>query len=123
MTGPGQRAVPGTAGAQLAGFLVANSEFLRTHRHHPVAMLRIQAAAPDSENLGILAAADRAKLAELLARGQRDGEFREFDTDLMAGFILSLRNGVIARVAAEPGFDLATCTSELVAVVRAAAEG
>ncbi|MEV6218393.1 TetR/AcrR family transcriptional regulator [Nocardia sp. NPDC051833] len=116
------RTAPGTAAEELAGFLLANSEFLREHRHHLVAMLRIQAAAPDSADLAGLAAADRAQLAELLARGQRDGEFREFDTDLMAGFVLSLRNGVITRVAAEPDFDLAACTRELLATVRAATE-
>lgn len=114
------RTEPGTAADQLAGFLAANSAFLREHRHHLVAMLRIQSASTDSAILGELAAADRAKLADLLARGQRDGEFREFDTDVMAGFVLSLRNGVIARVAAEPDFDLANCTGELLATVRAA---
>ncbi|GAB4585609.1 TetR/AcrR family transcriptional regulator [Nocardia sp. IFM 10818] len=117
------RSAADTAAGRLAAFIVANNEFLREHRNHLVAMLRIQTAAPDSENAAILAASDRAKLADLLASGQRAGEFRDFDTDMMAGFILSLRNGVIARTAADPDFDLTTCTSELLTVIRAATEG
>ncbi|MBF6301285.1 hypothetical protein IU459_27635 [Nocardia amamiensis] len=79
-----------------------------------------EVAAPDSKNSGMLAASDRAKLADLLAAGQRASEFRDFNTDMMAGFILALRNGVIARMAAEHDFDLDTSTTELLAAIRSA---
>jgi hypothetical protein len=36
----------------------------------------------------------------------------------MAGFILSLRNGVILRAASQPGFDLAACTDELLTTIQ-----
>ncbi|MEU2034755.1 TetR/AcrR family transcriptional regulator [Nocardia amamiensis] len=110
----------GTAAGRLAAFIVANCEFMRDHRNHLVTLLRIRAAASDAAASGKQADSDRAKMAELLAVGQRAGEFREFDTDLMAGFILSLRNGVILRLASEPEFDLTTCTAELLTTIQLA---
>ncbi len=114
------RAGDGGPAARLDAFLTANCEFIRDHRNHLVTMLRLQTAAPDTEARDRQANADRAKLAELLADGQRAGEFRDFDPDLMAGFILSLRNGVILRAAADPGFDLTACTAELLTTLRLA---
>ncbi|MEV6338760.1 hypothetical protein AB0M12_29070 [Nocardia vinacea] len=58
----------------------------------------------------------------LLAVGQHDSELRDFDTDLMAGFSLSLRNVVILRAAFEPGFDLAACTAELLTMIQLATD-
>ncbi|GIG64532.1 TetR/AcrR family transcriptional regulator [Phytomonospora endophytica] len=111
----------GTPAGGLRTFLAASLDFMRDHRAHLVAMLRVQLASPPTDgSTAHLAASDRAKLAELLADGQRSGDFRDFDTDVMAGFILSLRNGVIARVAAEPGFDPAACAAELLRVVELA---
>lgn len=112
----------GTAAGGLAAFIVANCEFMRDHRNHLITLLRIQVAAADAASAGPQAGSDRAKLAELLAAGQRAGEFREFDTDLMAGFILSLRNGVILRQASDPEFDLTACTAELLTTIQLATD-
>ncbi|KAF0847450.1 TetR/AcrR family transcriptional regulator [Nocardia caishijiensis] len=114
------RSEHGGPAERLAAFIIANCEFVRDHRNHLVTMLRLQAAAPDPEARARQAESDRAKLADLFVRGRAAGEFREFDPDLMAGFVLSLRNGVILRAAAEPGFDLATCTTELLTTIRLA---
>lgn len=111
----------GTPAGGLRTFLVASLDFMREHRGHLVAMLRVQQASPPVDGgAASLTASDRVKLAALLVDGQRTGDFRNFDTDVMAGFVLSLRNGVIARVAAEPGFDPAACADELVRVVELA---
>ncbi|MEV0644041.1 TetR/AcrR family transcriptional regulator [Phytomonospora sp. NPDC050363] len=111
----------GTPAGGLRTFLAASLDYMREHRARLVAMLRVQeASAAAAEGAGDLAASDRAKLAALLVEGQRAGDFRDFDADVMAGFVLSLRNGVIARVAREPGFDPAACAGELVKVVELA---
>ncbi|MFC9896928.1 TetR/AcrR family transcriptional regulator [Nocardia sp. NPDC127579] len=112
------RATQGTPATRLAAFLAANCDFIASHRNHLIAMLDLQHAA--SESQARQADSDRAKLTELLADGQRRGEFRPFTPDLMAGFILSLRNGVIRRAATDPEFDLAACTAELLTTVRLA---
>lgn len=111
----------GTSAGALRAFLTANVGFMRDHRSQVVAMLRVAEAAASAGDPGVsLAASDRAALAALFAEGQAAGEFRAFDPDLMAGFVLSLRNGVIGRVAAEPGFDLDACERELLATVELA---
>lgn len=108
----------GTAAGGLRAFLAASLDFMSERRAHLVAMLRVAQASPHADgSAASLVASDRAKLAALLAEGQRSGEFRDFDTDVMAGFVLSLRDGVITRVAVEPGFDPAACADELVRVV------
>ncbi|WP_285663728.1 TetR/AcrR family transcriptional regulator [Actinorhabdospora filicis] len=106
----------GTAAGALRAFLLANIGFMRDHRSQVVAMLRVAEAVSGGDDGG-LAVRDRAALAALLAKGRDAGEFRAFDADLMAGFVLSLRNGVIMRAAAEPGFDLDACGRELLATV------
>lgn len=114
------RAGHGTPAERLAAFVTANCAFIREHRNHLVTMLHLQAVAADTETRDRQADSDRAKLADLLAEGQRAGAFREFDPDLMAGFILSLRNGVILRAAARPDFDLSACATELLATIQLA---
>ncbi|NEW45834.1 TetR/AcrR family transcriptional regulator [Nocardia cyriacigeorgica] len=108
----------GTPAARLNAFVTANCEFIQGHRNHLVTMLHLQTAAPDTETRDRQANSDRSKLAELFADGQRVGEFREFDPDLMAGFILSLRNGVIVRAASQPDFDLDACSAELLTTIQ-----
>lgn len=114
----------GTAAGALRTFLEANLDFMREHRDHMVTLLRLTSSQlDDEERLATMAkvfASDRAKLSDLLRAGQRDGEFRDFDADFMAVFILSLRNGVISRVAAERDFDLTACARELVTAVELA---
>ncbi|MEV0334450.1 TetR/AcrR family transcriptional regulator [Nocardia sp. NPDC050717] len=110
----------GTPAERLADFVTANCTFIREHRNHLVTMLQLQTVAADTEARDRQADSDRAKLAGLLAEGQRAGDFRAFDPDLMAGFILSLRNGVILRAAARPDFDLSACTTELLATIQLA---
>jgi hypothetical protein len=97
---------------------MTNCEFMQGHRNYLVTMLDLQSAAPDTESRDRQANSDRAKPAELLTDGQHEGDFRDFDPDLMAGFILSLRNGVILRAASQPGFDLAACTDELLTTIQ-----
>jgi AcrR family transcriptional regulator len=52
-------------------------------------------------------------LTELLRAGQLYGEFRFFDIDLMAMAIRAVRDGVLLRLAADPGVDLGAYADEL----------
>jgi AcrR family transcriptional regulator len=117
-----QRYDDGTAAGALRVFIEANMDFMREHRNHLLTMLRIHGnqATQDVAAGTEQADADRGKVAALLRGGQDSGEFRDFDADVMAGFILSLRNGVIARLAVEPAFDVTQCAAELITVIELA---
>jgi AcrR family transcriptional regulator len=100
-----------TAAGELRTFLEANIAFLRAHRSHMLAFLRIRAHAAVGD--GGVADSDHVALAELLREGQDKGEFRDFDPDTAAILILAMRNGVILR-----GTDLDACERELVTAVE-----
>jgi hypothetical protein len=59
-------------------------------------------------------------MEELLRGGQRDGEFRGFDTRVMAVAVMALRNAVISQLAADPELDLEPYRRELVELVELA---
>jgi AcrR family transcriptional regulator len=104
-----------TAAEELRAFLSANLRFLAGHRAHTMALhaVRAHVSTADGE-------ADRARCADLLREGQRAGEFRDFDADLMAVFVLALRDGVLARVGTGAEVDLDLCERELVTAVELA---
>lgn len=106
----------GTAAEELRLFLLANVEFMRSHPDHLVALVRLR----EHATVGDGADSDHRALAELLRSGQRRGEFRSFDVDVMALFIMALRNGIVARASE---VDLEVCGDELVEVVERATKG
>ncbi|MFD0203553.1 MULTISPECIES: TetR/AcrR family transcriptional regulator [Saccharothrix] len=105
-----------TAAGELGAFLSANLWFLRTHRAHMVALAQVRphVSAVDTAD------DDHRKMADLLREGQRRGEFREFDADTVAIFVLALRNGVLARAGDHPEVDLDLCERELLTMVELA---
>jgi len=111
----------GPAG-ELRAFIAANIAFVKAHRTRMLAALAVAAgvtaAGPDP-----LLEADLRGLAELLRAGQRAGEFRDFDVDVMAVAIRSVRDGVLTRLSVEPDLDLDTYTSELVTLFELATRG
>jgi len=105
----------GPAG-ELRAFLSANLRFMRAHRAHMVALTQVRphVSAVDTAD------DDHRAMADLLREGQRRGEFRGFDADTVAIFVLALRNGVLARAADHPEVDLDLCERELVTAVELA---
>ncbi|TQM81340.1 TetR family transcriptional regulator [Saccharothrix saharensis] len=105
-----------TAAGELRAFLSANLRFLAAHRAHMVALAQVRphVSAADSAD------DDHRKMADLLREGQRRGEFRGFDADTMAIFVLALRNGVLARAADHAEVDLDLCERELLTTVELA---
>ncbi|MGH3941383.1 MAG: TetR/AcrR family transcriptional regulator [Pseudonocardiaceae bacterium] len=113
-----------TKAGELRAFVESNVDFMRTHRPQLVALLDIMASARDADGNPLhgagVAQADVAKLAEFLQEGQQAGEFRRFDSQVMAVAIMSLRDGVLRALAADPGLDLDHYERELVTLVALA---
>jgi len=110
-----------TKADELRAFVESNVDFMRAHRTQLVALLDIMASARRDDGSPLhgagVAEADLAKLTEFLHEGQQAGEFRQFDPRVMAVAIMSLRDGVLRALAADPGLDLDVYERELVALV------
>ncbi|MGN9909321.1 TetR/AcrR family transcriptional regulator [Phytohabitans sp. LJ34] len=112
-----------TATGQLRAFLEANVDFMAEHRAYLRALAEIlgNARAGGASTLASsIAASDLTAMEELLLQGQRDGEFRRFDTRVMAVAVMALRNAVIGQLAADPELDLEPYRRELVTIVELA---
>ncbi|QFG24332.1 TetR/AcrR family transcriptional regulator [Actinomadura sp. WMMB 499] len=105
-----------TAAGQVRAWIGAQLEFFGAHRTEFLAMSEIVAGHRDPDGTPAYAA-DLAEevdaLAEILARGQRDGEFREFDPRGVANIILRSTDGVLASWAYDDGVDLPGQTTVL----------
>ncbi|TCC60504.1 TetR family transcriptional regulator [Kribbella pittospori] len=97
----------------LHAFVAANIAFLRTHRAHAAALLRIKQDVASAA----LALSDQSQLADVLRRGQASGAFGEFDAHLVAVFVLSVRDGIIRQLELEPGLDLDAAAREFARLV------
>jgi len=97
----------------LHAFVEANIAFLRTHRSHAAALVRIKQDVASAE----LARSDQTQLADVLRRGQASGAFREFDAHLVAVFVLSVRDGIIRQLELEPDLDLDAAAREFAQLV------
>jgi len=113
-----------TAAGRLRAFVEANVDFMRAHRTYLQVLVDILGSAGGaggaSTQASSIAASDLAAIEELLREGQRDGEFRQFDTRVMAVAVLALRNAVIGRLAADPDLDLEPYRRELVTLIELA---
>jgi TetR/AcrR family fatty acid metabolism transcriptional regulator len=113
-----------TAAGQLRAFLESNVDFMREHRTYLLALADILGNARGAGGASTLASniaeSDLTAMEELLRQGQRDGEFRRFDTRVMAVAVMALRNAVIGQLAADPELDLEPYRRELVALVERA---
>ncbi|WP_433161327.1 TetR family transcriptional regulator [Kribbella sp. CA-247076] len=99
--------------AVLQALAEANVAFLRTHRAHAAALLRIKQDAAIAE----LARSDQDRLADVLRLGQQTGVLREFDPHLVAVYILSIRDGIIRQLDLEPDLDLDAAAREFATLV------
>jgi AcrR family transcriptional regulator len=113
-----------TATGKLRAYIVANADFLQSHRTQYSAVLdigmsyrtadgaRMDAIALDPELMADIAKLD---LAAILRQGQESGEFREFDVAHMVMAINgAVRNGPLLDLAINPDFDMDGYAEELV---------
>ncbi|MGO1051439.1 TetR/AcrR family transcriptional regulator [Crossiella sp. CA198] len=105
-----------SAWSALRGYLEGSLAFYDTHRGHLLALVRILQGHPEalSRWAGPRNAAELAGLAEVLVRGQRAGEFREFDPGTVAVIIRQLLSGALQHLLTQPAADLTGYTRELV---------
>ncbi|MEK2472612.1 hypothetical protein [Streptomyces noursei] len=68
----------------------------------------------------VTARANVEALEPILRAGQESGEFREFDTELMALTLKSAIDAAIVRLARPPRLTLAECVRELTTLARLA---
>ncbi|RZS39203.1 TetR family transcriptional regulator [Herbihabitans rhizosphaerae] len=107
-----------TAMETLRGYIEGSIAFYDTHRSHMKALVQILLGHPEARGRWFDEpnAAELDGLEGLLARGQRDGEFREFPPRTVAVIIRQLLSGALQHLLTEPDLDLAGYTRELVAV-------
>ena len=107
-----------SARESLRVFVTRSIAFYDTHRTHLKALVQILLGHPEARERWFDEpnAAELAGIEEVLARGQRDGEFREFPPRTVALIIRQLLSGALQHVLTEPDLDLAGYTRELVAV-------
>jgi TetR/AcrR family fatty acid metabolism transcriptional regulator len=111
-----------SAPAMLAAYLRANLEYIRDNGQAIAAIaeiaVNVRTAAGTPRFAGGPGGLEQTltPLQEILRRGQRDGEFAEFDTRTMAWAIRALVDSVPRRRALDPEFDFGTCITELVAL-------
>lgn len=109
-----------TPSAKLRMALEANVDFVQSHGRDVVTLQEIQRNYRTADGRPVMAQRaeeDLKVIEEWLRQGQRQGEFRRFNTQAMALFILSLRNGVIQRYHVKPDLDLDTIARELTTLV------
>jgi AcrR family transcriptional regulator len=107
-----------TAADALRSFVEGSIDFYDTHRSYMRALMQILNGHPEARERWFDEpnAAELDGLEDVLARGQRDGEFREFPTHTVAVIIRDLLSGALLRLLVTPDLDVAAYTREMVAL-------
>ena len=106
-----------SAGGRLRAYIEADLEFIDANRKSLMALVEIAMSARRADGSMVigpeLLAQRVASLEELLRAGQRAGEFRRFNTRVMALTIIQAIDGVPALLAREPNLDVKLHAKEL----------
>jgi TetR/AcrR family fatty acid metabolism transcriptional regulator len=109
-----------SAAGRLRAYIVSHLEFIDAHRNPLIALVEIAMSARrvDGSLVIGLESLDRrvADLEELLRAGQRSGEFRRFNTRVMALTIVQAIDGVPPLLRREPTLGLKLHAEELATV-------
>jgi AcrR family transcriptional regulator len=97
----------------LATYISANAEFVAQHRTKMTAFLAIFLGGGFSYQTGD-ELVQVSPVEEILVRGQRDGEFRDFDTTVMATLVQRAVEGLPFLLASRPDLDPAGYAREVV---------
>ncbi len=106
------------AAETLVAYVRGSIAFYASHRTHMRALVQILMGHPEAKARWFDApnAAELDGIEGVLARGRRDGEFREFDPRTVAVIIRQLLSGALQHLLTEPDLDLDAYTRELVAM-------
>ena len=109
-----------SAAGRLRAYIESHLEFMDAHRKLLIALIQIAMSARRADGspaIGPAALAERvAGLEELLRAGQRSGEFRRFNTRVMALTIIQAIDGMPPLLTREPGLDVKLHAKELATV-------
>ncbi len=102
----------------LRGYLEGSIAFYDTHRAHMRALVQILQGHPEAQErwIGANNSAELDGVVEVLVRGQRSGEFREFAPRTVAVIIRQMLSGALQQLLTQPDLDLTAYTRELVAM-------
>jgi TetR/AcrR family transcriptional regulator, fatty acid metabolism regulator protein len=107
-----------SAAGKLRVYIASNIEFIGSRPRHVLAVAKLQleyhdpvSGVPWGEHLREAAVDD---VERILRRGQRKREFRDFSPHMVALAIRAAIDEVAAQMVLHPGFDLRSCTDELV---------
>ncbi|MFI9383329.1 TetR/AcrR family transcriptional regulator [Kutzneria sp. NPDC052558] len=114
-----------TATGKLRAYILANADFIRSHRTQFAAVLDIALSyrTADGQLMDrlemppeLLAGIAKLDLKTILRQGQDSGEFAEFDVARTAMAITGAINGAVLDIARDPSFDMDAYGEELVAL-------
>ncbi len=109
-----------TAAGRLRAYIESDLEFIDAERTSLIALVEIAFGARHADGslvIGPETLAQRvANLEELLRAGQKSGEFRRFNTRVMALTIIQAIDAVPPLLAREPAFDVKLHAKELAAI-------
>ena len=109
-----------SAAGRLRAYIESDLEFIDANRKPLIALVEIAMSARRADGslvIGPESLAQRtASLEELLRAGQRSGEFRRFNTRVMALTIIQAIDGVPPLLAREPNLDVKLHAKELATV-------
>jgi len=109
-----------SAAGRLRAYIESDLEFIDAYRKSLIALVEIAMSARRTDGSMIIGpeslAQRTANLEELLRAGQRSGEFRRFNTRVMALTIIQAIDGVPPLLAREPNLDVKLHAKELATV-------
>jgi TetR/AcrR family transcriptional regulator, fatty acid metabolism regulator protein len=112
-------AVAASASDQLRAYLTGTAEYAVEHRSLHAAVIEIALNATSADGRPLVATmplrATQPSVEDILRQGQRDGEFRDFDVEVVAGVVRSgVTHDMAMRQREDPGADLGAYAEELV---------
>lgn len=112
-------AVAPSAFDKLRAYLMGTADYIVEHRSLHVAVIEIAFNATSADGRPLVATmplqAPEPSVEDILRQGQRDGEFRDFDVEVVGGVVRSAAtHAMVMRLRDDPGADLAAYAGELV---------
>ncbi|NOK57799.1 MAG: DNA-binding transcriptional regulator, AcrR family [Chloroflexi bacterium AL-W] len=101
----------------LQTFIQANADFLKAHRKQLLTLFEIARNAHGLPLHGYTPQLDVDRIAKMLAEGQQQGTFRDFDVVIMATSILALRDSLITQSAKHIDLDIDHYVQEIIVLI------
>lgn len=112
-------ALAATAFDKLRAYVTGTAGYMVEHRSLHLAVIEIAFNATSADGRPLVATmplrAPEPSVEDILRDGQRDGEFREFDVDVVGGVVRSaVTHAMVMRLRGDPGTDIGAFAEELV---------